>query len=297
MVELIAKYYESKIDQLYADDKVRETILNTVIGQRVSRKENNERKIFDRTFNAYLEEAKISVSLLDHKKVDKKIPILEVGGGVGLTYAFLQQAGYNIYALEPSDSGFNNYFDAGKELFRVLGVSADRWYNYLGQDAHKINQIFDFIFSNNVLEHIPALEETLAGLQKVLSDGGEMVHNTVNYNVPYEPHFGIMLIPFFPRSTQKLKPELVHNEMWKGLNFITTGSLRKMSSNLNLDIQFKKNIFFNALNRVLTDPGFASRHKNLIPIVKVLKTTRLLNLFKLLPISLSTPIIFTLKKK
>ena len=34
-------------------------------------------------------------------------------------------------------------------------------------------------------------------------EGGAMIHMCPNYFVPYEPHFGIPLIPFAPRATQR----------------------------------------------------------------------------------------------
>ena len=134
----------------------------------------------------------------------------------GLTYSFLTARGLRITSLEPSDAGFGGYFEVGRRIQKVMGVDGSRWLPLKAEEATRTGNHFDVIFSNNVLEHIHDLDGTFRALKEVLKPDGSMIHNTVNYTVPYEPHFRIPLVPLFPRMTGWFKPSLRHSELWKG---------------------------------------------------------------------------------
>jgi 2-polyprenyl-3-methyl-5-hydroxy-6-metoxy-1,4-benzoquinol methylase len=68
---------------------------------------------------------------------------------------------------------------------------------------------FDLIFSNNVFEHVRDVQAALATLGALLRPGRVMVHNCPNYDVPYEPHFGIPLLPLRPASTARVLPKSI----------------------------------------------------------------------------------------
>ena len=126
---------------------------------------------------------------------------------------------------------------------------------------------------------------------------GQMIHNTVNYFVPHEAHFQIVLVPFFPRFTEKIKPRLKDSQLWRGLNFITTKSLRRYCDKVGLDIEFEKGILKNTFYRLERDPEFARRQGIFLPVFRFLKAVRLINLLDLLPVAITTPIRFKLTKK
>ncbi len=293
----IVGFYLQKVDLLYADLPFRQHILKfKALLHTDAYNQQSEKQQFEYLLKHYLEEAALTISLLSAEQFSKTDPILELGGGIGLSYAFLKTQGFNVHALEPSDAGYGDYYDIGKRLCDLIGVSTEHWYPYLGKDVGKTNKKFKLIFSNNVLEHILDLETTLQALGNVLLPAGRMIHNTVNYNIPYEPHYKIPLVPFFPKKTVWFKPSLKQDELWQGLHFITSGRLRKMSNRCGLKIVFEKGILYRTLLRLDSDPEFAKRQAYFLPIYRILKATRLLQLLKYLPASIATPIRFTLEK-
>ena len=294
----ISNFYLQKMDLLYADPVFRKNILQfkALLHSNIYNQQD-EKLQFELILKHYLEEASLTISLIQKENFSKTDPILELGGGIGLSYAFLKTQGFNVHALEPSDAGYENYYSIGKKLCQLLEISTESWYPYLGEDVEKTGKKFKLIYSNNVLEHILNLEPTFQALAKVLLPEACMIHNTVNYNIPYEPHFKIPLVPFFPRMTQYLKPALKKDDLWNGLNFITSGSLRRISRQCNLKISFEKEVLYQTFLRLGTDQEFAKRQAYFLPIYRLLKTTGLLHCLKYLPISCSTPIRFKLERQ
>jgi 2-polyprenyl-3-methyl-5-hydroxy-6-metoxy-1,4-benzoquinol methylase len=172
-------------------------------------------------------EARFGLNLiLSQLSHDKRI--LEVGAGIGLLAGYLNSCGYQITALEPGLGGF------GVSAALSTAVSTRPEFSSLHRldlPAEKLDADlqggFDFIYSINVLEHIPDLENAVRGMGAVLENRGEMVHTCPNYFVPYEPHFGIPLVPLAPRFTVNFLPKLKDSELWQSLNFITAARLNR----------------------------------------------------------------------
>jgi 2-polyprenyl-3-methyl-5-hydroxy-6-metoxy-1,4-benzoquinol methylase len=244
----------------------------------------------------FLEGAELTLSLIDELGV-KGQELLEIGGGIGLVYGYLKSNGFSIHSIEPSASGFEGYYETALELFNTLKIDKSHWYPLLAQDSHKIGKNFDIIFSNNVLEHIKDLKSTFNVLKGVLKPRGLMVHNTVNYIIPYEPHFKIVLVPLIPRLTEVFRPGIRHSKVWKGLNFITTRQIKLVCESCDLDVVFDKGVLLRTLRRLEEDHEFAIRQGRFIPIYKFLQKTCLLRTLNYLPVSLTTPITFKVKNK
>jgi len=139
----------------------------------------------------YINEARASLELVK-PYLDKNITILEIGAGLCAFSLFLKREGYNVTALEPAAGGFD-FFEISKKVLHeqmgdlqldVIEIKAEELINHTS--GH-----FDLIFSCNVVEHIPDLEEALNGMLSVLAEDGVMVHSCPNYVVPYDPHFSI----------------------------------------------------------------------------------------------------------
>ena len=291
----LTSFYLSYVDQLYENQVIKQQLLSDTSFLKIS-ETLNEREIFDKIIIHYLEEAELTLSLIKDLAFTKESALLEVGSGLGLVYAFLKKQGFNIYGVEPSDSGFDGYFNAAVQIFKVLGVDGSNFYPLAAKECPQLNQQFDIIFSNNVLEHIPELEQSFSAMKLVLKPKGVMVHNTVNYLVPYEAHLKILLVPFFPRVTEFFKPSLKKSDLWNSLNFITTSRLKKLCKFNRLNIKFKNDILLKTFLRLDSDPEFAHRQKYFIIPYKILKITKLIKLIDKIPVALTTPITFTLRK-
>jgi 2-polyprenyl-3-methyl-5-hydroxy-6-metoxy-1,4-benzoquinol methylase len=289
----IKQFYIENLDKILRNDIVKRMLLATPLGRR----QDQDDEGFKKTFIGYLNEAAITVSLIENSQISTSDKLLEVGGGVGLTYIFLTHKGYDIISIEPSDSGFDDYYSIGKVMCEIFDISTDNWYPYLVEDSLKLGKTFDCIFSNNVLEHIPNIEPSFKAMKQVLDQDGFMIHNTVNYIIPYEPHFGMLLVPGNPRFTEVLKPSLKESSMWKGLNFITTRKIAKICKKNSLQVGFDNQVMYQTVQRVTSEENFAQRHSFLVPVLKLVSFLKLTELFKYLPATLNTPMLFTVKHK
>lgn len=225
--------------------------------------------------------------------------ILEVGSGMGLLAGYLGSRGLGITALEPGLGGFGvsaALARAVQDRPEFAGLSRlDLPAEQLSPQTHGK---FDFIYSVNVLEHIPLLEDALSAMGSALADGGTMLHTCPNYTVPYEPHFGVALIPFFPRWTGPLFGKGGHEELWDSLNFITAGRVKRICRRHAMSVEFQPGVLHQAFLRLEQDPEFRKRQSS-GPVVRLflfLKASGLLSLLRFVPPTLSTPMVFRIRK-
>lgn len=244
-------------------------------------------------------EARLGLRLIKDSLVSGQ-RVLEVGSGMGLLAGYLNSRGVDITALEPGLGGFGfsaalaRAVDGCTEFstLKRLDIPAD-------QLSKSIHGEYDLIYSINVLEHIPKLEDALKGMAGVLAANGKMVNTCPNYTVPYEPHFGIPLVPFFPRLTPLFFSKCRNSELWDSLNFITSRWIKRICWRNGLEVSFKEGILHRTLLRLEEDPEFLKRQSNplIIGIFRLLKTTGLLHPARFLPASFSTPMIFEIRRR
>ena len=89
--------------------------------------------------------------------------ILEIGAGTGWQAKALQVRGLDVDAIDLSISHYKD----------------DRVFPVVDYDGHNIpfsDDTFDMVFSSNVMEHIPHLEDFQKELHRVLNPGGIAVH-------------------------------------------------------------------------------------------------------------------------
>jgi len=155
-----------------------------------------------------LNEDMLLISSLYNKEIDN-IKILEFGCGWGYWSKFMQSKLFNITTCELSEKRHNHLINNKILNFRNLD---------------KINDKFDFIYSEEVLEHISSPLETLIQLKNLLSKNGFMLHR-------------------FP-STFLFKEKLIYNYKPKKdcghplehINLINKKSFLKMCKKINLNI-------------------------------------------------------------
>jgi len=118
-----------------------------------------------------------------------------------------------------------------------------------------------------------------------------------NYTVPYEPHFGIPLIPFFPKLTPLIFKKCLNSELWNSLNFISTFKLQRIITKNNLVINYHREVLYKTFRRIENDSEFRQRQSNnfIKYLFFFLSQTRLINLTRFIPPEYSTPMVFELK--
>lgn len=248
----------------------------------------------------YLNEAKSNFYLIS-PYLKKNIRILEVGSGIGILTAFLKSEGYDILGIEPGEEGgFNFMTKMHKALLNqvdtnmrpeILSISAVD----LNEDIHGT---FDLIFSVNVIEHIFPLEIAVEAMANVLAKDGMMLHLCPNYNFPFEPHLGIPLVPFFPKTTRLLFPRKINRNqsIWDGVNFVTSSKIKNLASENHLVAEFERGVMARFFVRLQDDPIFADRHQGMIScIAKMPFIGKFLRVFfQWIPPTLATPMIIVL---
>lgn len=230
------------------------------------------------------------------EKIEPGFKMLEVGAGMCLFSVFLKKQGYDITALEPSTGGFGKFEIAKRVILEFYSNLGLRVWEFPAQDLLTCDVRFDLIFSNNVLEHIPNLEDAWFGMCAALKPEGVMLHNCPNYFFPYEPHMGIPVFKFLPQfSTFFFRGVIERNQdVWDSLNFITYFDVNRLAQSAGMKVCFKRGLLFDALSRIENDPFFRERHSGtfVMAVYTILSKSGLLGLLRYIPPVFSTPMIF-----
>ena len=247
-----------------------------------------------------LSEAAVAFELLQDIDLNAK-RVLEIGAGVGIVSLVLSRSGIEVVAIEPGLGGFDQNALIGRCLREWIG---DAGHPYLSigaaELAPKPHGLFDVVFSINVLEHIPDLERAIGAMCSVLRPTGIMRHTCPNYLIPYEPHFGIPLVPLFPRLTAWLMPGIRKTELWRSLNFVTLGRMRRAFERQGCSCRFARGTMRTAFERLDHDEEFRKRQGGRGTVAaarKILDRFGLLELVGYLPPILSTPMTFEVVPK
>lgn len=243
----------------------------------------------------YVNESYIALELVIDE-LRSGMRILEIGSGIGLFSAFLSSVGFDIVELEPVGGGFE-FIGAARETLsgRTKALHLDIGVDDLTPDQHGR---FDLVYSLNVLEHVPDWRHGLDAAYSVLAPSGRMIQSCPNYSVPYEPHFGIPLVPLRPGTTERLLPaRITETELWKSLNWITAGGVRRWARQRGATIRFERSTLADALDRLATDPEFGKRHGRIGGIASIVaRWTWLRGAIRRAPVGMLTPMVFTVTR-
>lgn len=245
-----------------------------------------------------LAEASQTLRVLNGLSVPAAGRLLEVGAGLGLVSLFLSRCGFDITALEPAGSGFEDHERFAPSLASALDASVQHL--AIGAEDLCVDEHgqFDLIFSNNVLEHVPDLSAVLAAMTGVMADEGCMVHSCPNYTIPFEPHFGIPLVPLRPALTARVLPASMRDSgLWHSLNFVRAADIAVDAETLGLVVTFRRGLLAASIDRLTLDPEFRSRHRLLARVGSVVSAVGVTAALRRLPPRFSTPMDFMLTKR
>jgi 2-polyprenyl-3-methyl-5-hydroxy-6-metoxy-1,4-benzoquinol methylase len=252
----------------------------------------------DERLTTAIGEASQTLRLLAGVEVAASDRILEVGAGLGVASAFLSVSGFDVTALDPGGIGFEDTVTLSEAIALQLG-STHRWLRITAEELDPANHgFFSLIYSNNVLEHIAAPIGAFVHLANVLSDSGVSVHSCPNYSVPYEPHFGVPLVPGAPKLTAYVLPRSLRNSgVWKSLNFIRAKDVARWAESSKLDVHFRPSALAASLDRLGADPAFRSRHRLIAYGASAAQRVGLITLLRKLPARWATPMDFVLCRR
>lgn len=127
----------------------------------------------------------------------KSEQVLDYGCGMGEIVLFARNKGYAFW-------GVDNYYDDDLPDYdhAHLDPKLKKYVKLLDEDGNCPfeDHSFDYIYSNQVFEHVENLEKVLQELYRVLKPGGIMVHNFPCKELINEAHFAV---PFVHQITNK----------------------------------------------------------------------------------------------
>ena len=219
----------------------------------------NEAEVSKR-LDTYLNEAFVGLDLVA-AALPEATDVLEIGAGVGALSAFLSTQGWNVVAVEPVGTGFDFVGAARQSLSGQWGAAATS--QVLDIDAARLGPEhgeFDLAFSVHVLEHVTDLDGVITAVQQRLRPTGRAVDTCPNYTVPYEPHFGVPLVPVRPALTRRLLPRRIgRSALWESLNFVTASDIRRIARRSHIAVEFEPGIMAASAKRVESDADFRER--------------------------------------
>ena len=176
--------------------------------------------------------------------------------------------GLCIVALEPAGLGFDFFTVAQEE---ILGEANEVPLTVVRKEMRDLSAAedgqFGFVFSIHALEHVGELDESFARMVDVVGPRGTMVHLCPNYLVPYDPHFGIPLLPGWPAATRFLLPSRIRNDpLWRSINFIDGRWIRRAGRLHHFHVWFAPGLTAQSIARVSHDHHFAERHNS--PVIR-----------------------------
>lgn len=221
--------------------------------------------------------------------------VLELGAGLGITSCFLARQGFHITALEPGGSGF----EENMLLSRSIAELTSAIVIWIDRPAEELDPArdgpFDLVFSNNVIEHVREPALALDRACSVLAPGGISVHSCPNYSIPYEPHFGLPLVPFQPASTARMLPARIgSSSLWASLNFIRARDVTTWAAANGREVYFREAVLARSVERLATDSAFRSRHRVLAAVASAMRPLGLIAALRRLPATWSTPMDFVM---
>lgn len=242
----------------------------------------------------YANESHVSLELVAGH-LDPAKRMLEVGAGLCLLSLFLKQEGFTIIALEPALGGYG-IFEQTKAaiLDHFSGLKLDVFTDPAQQLNRDKHGLFDLVFSNNVIEHIPDWEAALNAIMGILSSAGTSLHACPNYTIPYEPHYGVPVFRHFRAFSQRVfLPKHADLDIWHSLNFITCFNIKSFCKQQRLVCNFKQELLYQAFARIHHDPLFKERHQGMIAhVARLMMMPPFKQIICNIPPCFSTPMIF-----
>jgi len=203
-------------------------------------------------------------------------------------------------AVEPLGPGFGFYTGLQNHVLDIC--------RKMGSDVHVIREPaeqisarerYDFSYTINALEHMRDPYLAVDAMYRALRPGRSLLAHCPNYNVPFEPHFGILLLTRSKALNKWLYRSVVGKDqvLWDEMNFIGYTDLRRHVAARGYDFAFSRMIFEESFERVLCDHTFAERMPSIfVTIGRLLKRFHLLDKLHHWPVALQTPMEVVINK-
>jgi SAM-dependent methyltransferase len=226
-----------------------------------------------KALDLYISEAKFFYKVI---LSDIEVPPLnfyEIGSGIGLLSRLVAEKGHKVVATDPSSAGFNVI----KKLHRVIEecfvteTESPQFYKIRAQelDTNLKENIFDYIFCANVVEHVLEQKKFFDSIIPKLKPSGIFRFICPNSLFPYEPHYGFISLPSkkltYIIQRDKIKNSQINKslEFYADLSFPNIFKLNRILNGYAVSVKYKNSATLSYLNRAIQDEHFAQRKKRL----------------------------------
>jgi SAM-dependent methyltransferase len=259
-------------------------------------------------YDCFAQEARVTLQWLEPElaRLPAGARVLEVGAGTMLVSMELQRRGFRVTALEPLGEGFTGGFGRLQQVVLDHADARGIRPEVLPIAAEQMSEsgVYDFAFSSNVMEHVADIDRVMERVVCSLKAGAKYRFNCPNYRFPYEPHFNIPTV-FTKGLTERFFGERIRAskmedaaELWRSVNWVTVGKLRKACRKIGAKPQFNRGFFVSTLERTINDEQFASRRSPaILAVVRPLVRAKLHTLAALIPVSVQPVIDCTVTKQ
>lgn len=138
-------------------------------------------------------------------KPRRRIRVLDWGCGRGRMVVSLRRRGFEAYGVDLDKGALLN----GRRLVEALGYPAEA---LSGIDSYARTRFpakyFDFVFSNQVLEHVRDLSETVSEISRITTDDGEGLHIFPPRWHMREAHLRMPFVHWLPKN--RARRTLIH---------------------------------------------------------------------------------------
>ncbi len=121
---------------------------------------------------------------------------LDQGGGTGLAYAAAKRLGLDSY-----------FGDIDEQAIRFVQQAFELPERRITRDLSQHEGVFDYVFSDNVIEHVPDPRKLLAQLVSCLKPGGTAIIKT--------PHRAASEMYFYPRVVYTYMKKAARHNGWR----------------------------------------------------------------------------------
>lgn len=230
----------------------------------------------------------------------KTAEVVEIGAGTCILSAYLASKGVRQTAVEPLGPEFDFFTtlqarvvdhckanDIPLRIVRATGETLD------------IDGRFDVAYTINALEHMREPLLTLDNMYRALKPNGTLLAHCPNYSVPFDSHFGAVLITrskalngWLYRARIKEYPQV-----WDELNFIRYPDIRRHMKGRGWNFSFSNTVVRDMVDRVIDDPVFRARMPSYIRAIgTIMKTTRLDRMLDFVPPHFQSPMEVVVRK-
>ena len=222
----------------------------------------------------------------------KNKSILEIGFGNGFFLRECQNKGMDSYGVEILQGYINHAKKLNPNIKALISNSKKLPFE---------SELFDFVVSFQVLEHVQSTKDFIDESIRVLKPGGIAYHVVPNYHSFYEGHLNLLWLPFLNKRTGKFYVRMFGKNVsyFETLNLVKYFELKKMLKEYESEIDLltlgenEFGEFFNSANILKIQNIFLSHLVSFFMQIKIHKI-----IIWLIPkMGLQYPIIMLFKKK